>query len=550
MQRRMTKLINVKSTENLNIVIPFIKQQPEPITLTKRLEDATDASSPLYPLLDLNRQDQKAILKNNFNMNFYMHRIKKNRSVPSVPQTVLSQKRHKFHQSLQYILKKVLTNKTQRGGTRIKKGVTAKFIDACFSIVCTSDNPDEIRLYNYEKGVWETSELPLQRFIYELCYTLGASWSKNLETALIDQIKRRIKVYDAKEFNQIALTLENGAFNYSTFQIEPTSPLHLSTVKSYIKYDPYAQAPVFHKSLHEWFDDKDDIAFVQEWFGYVLSNTFKANAFLLVYSQGGEGKSTLFGLLEQLVGVANTTAIPLSNFNRDFGLEPLLNKKLNLATESSNTEFSTDKLKAITAGEKITINRKNLKEIETHVPVKLTFLMNELPVIKDKSHGLQRRIIILPMTKPIPKSFQNKSLSQQLHQELPGILNWAICGLKRLKQNDFNFTISKKMTNIKQKYFNKTSPMAEFIKNCLEPNFDNTNLSGNELMTAFKTWSEINNRNIIHLLSPIAFWREFNLEMQNLELNYTKTKSSGNTVVKGIKFKSDSSDDGDAKIIK
>ena len=176
--------------------------------------------------------------------------------------------------------------------------------------------------------------------------------------------------------------------------------------------------------------------------------------------------------------------------------------------------------------------------------------MNELPVIKDKSHGLQRRIIILPMTKPIPKSFQNKNLSQQLHQELPGILNWAICGLKRLKQNDFNFTISKRMTNIKQKYFNKTSPMAEFIKNCLEPNFDNTNLSGNELMTAFKTWSEMNNRNIIHLLSPIAFWREFNLEMQNLELNYTKTKSSGNTVVKGIKFKSDSSDDSDAKIIK
>ena len=99
---------------------------------------------------------------------------------------------------------------------------------------------------------------------------IGGELVENLETALIDQIKRRIKVYDAKEFNQIALTLENGAFNYSTFQIEPTSPLHLSTVKSYIKYDPYAQAPVFHKSLHEWFDDKDDIAFVQEWFGYVL----------------------------------------------------------------------------------------------------------------------------------------------------------------------------------------------------------------------------------------------------------------------------------------
>ena len=58
----------------------------------------------------------------------------------------------------------------------------------------------------------------------------------------------------------------------------------------------------------------------------MYSNSFKANAFLIVYSKGGEGKSTLFGLLEQLVGAANTTAIPLSN--KDFGLEPLLNKNL------------------------------------------------------------------------------------------------------------------------------------------------------------------------------------------------------------------------------
>ena len=58
--------------------------------------------------------------------------------------------------------------------------------------------------------------------------------------------------------------------------------------------------------------------------------------------------------------------------------------------------------------------------------------MNELPIIKDKSHGLQRRFIILPMIKPIPKSLQNKYLSQQLNQELPGILNWAINGLIRL----------------------------------------------------------------------------------------------------------------------
>ena len=56
---------------------------------------------------------------------------------------------------------------------------------------------------------------------------LGTSWSKNLETAILDQIKRRINVYYSDEFNKKALTLGNCAFNYNTFHLEPTSPSHL-----------------------------------------------------------------------------------------------------------------------------------------------------------------------------------------------------------------------------------------------------------------------------------------------------------------------------------
>lgn len=547
MQRRMINLINVKSTENLNIVNPFIKQQPDRTTLINKLEDATTASSPIYHLSDLNGQDQEWILRHTLNKTFYTYHANQSPDVPSISKTALSQKSCNFDQSLQNILKEFLSYETQKGETRIKKGRTAKFIDACFNIVSTSDDPNEVRIYNYEKGVWEITDLPLQRFIYELCHTLETSWSKNLETALLDQIKRRIKVYEPSEFNQEALTLENGAFNYNTLKIEPRSPLHLSTIKSHVKYNPKAKAPVFQQSLREWFDDNDDIAFVQEWFGYVLSKEFKANVFLLVYSQGGEGKSTLFGLLEHIVGIPNTTAISLSNFNQSFGLEPLLHKKLNLATESSNTEFSTDKLKAITAGEKITVNRKGLKEIETVISAKMTFLLNDLPVIKDKSSGLKRRLLILPMTKPIPLHLQNKNLPQQLEKELSGILNWALDGLRRLDQNDYQFTTSKSMNAIKQKYFNEVSPMMDFIRNCLDINSNNSNILGNELIATFKSWSEMHNYNVTHLLSPIAFWREFRVEMQNLGINYNKTKSSGKTVVKGIKFKSDSSDDSDIK---
>ncbi|MDN8759656.1 hypothetical protein Q0M59_14850, partial [Staphylococcus aureus] len=120
------------------------------------------------------------------------------------------------------------------------------------------------------------------------------------------------------------------------------------------------------------------------------------------------------------------------------------------------------------------------------------------------------------MTKPIPLSSQNKNLPQQLEKELSGILNWALDGLRRLDQNDYQFTTSKSMNVIKQKYFNEISPMMDFIRNCLDINSNNSNILGNELIATFKSWSEMHNYNVTHLLSPIAFWREFSVEMQKL----------------------------------
>lgn len=89
---RMIKVFKVKSWENLNIVAPFIKIQPDNNILTTKLEDATDASSPIYNLLNLNTQDQEWILRNNFNKPFYMEHISKNHNVPSISKTALAQK--------------------------------------------------------------------------------------------------------------------------------------------------------------------------------------------------------------------------------------------------------------------------------------------------------------------------------------------------------------------------------------------------------------------------------------------------------------------------
>jgi putative DNA primase/helicase len=123
--------------------------------------------------------------------------------------------------------------------------------------------------------------------------------------------------------------------------------------------------------------------------------------------------------------------VPLSNFNSEFGLEPLIGMKLNLATESDADAFKTGKLKALTAGEAISVNRKNKTEITMILPTKFVFLVNELPILSDSSLGFERRLIILPFNQTFTPDEQDKDLSKKLTAELQGILNWTIAGLQR-----------------------------------------------------------------------------------------------------------------------
>jgi putative DNA primase/helicase len=57
---------------------------------------------------------------------------------------------------------------------------------------------------------------------------------------------------------------------------------------------------------------------------------------------------------------------------------------------------------------------------------------NQLPNFSDKTIGLWRRMLFVPFDKTIPIDQQNPDLIDELVKELPGILNWAIAGLRNL----------------------------------------------------------------------------------------------------------------------
>lgn len=428
----------------------------------------------------------------------------------------------------------------ENGQIRFNKKSFAEYILKVFDLVINKKDPNTLLVYNKYKGFWEEAALPVNRLIIETAHFVGGdmqdSWNSYLEKTVTDILLRKTKLVKPQKFNLGYFPLENKTLDPKTGGMIEHSPKHLSTFGSSVTYDPSSKCPIFIQFLSEIFNDETTILFVQEWFGYVLSGAHKSNALLIGTGKGANGKSTLFDVLAQLAGIENVSSAPLSNFNSDFGLEPLIGMKLNLATEADTDAFKTGKLKALTAGEAISVNRKNKQEVTLVLPTKLAFLMNELPLLTDTSFGFERRLIILPFEKTFSPQEQDKNLPKKLKDELSGILNWSLEGLERLMQNDFQFTISTVMKESKTAYFGVGDPVRRFVEDCVIQKPSNT-LESKEVFHAYCIWMKQKNLPFKGTDSAQLFWRKFKQATDSQLIEFRKSKSNGKTLVRDIFIK-------------
>lgn len=431
-------------------------------------------------------------------------------------------------------------NISESGRVTFNKKKFAELVMEIYPLVVDRKDPETILVYNNEKGFWESAKQPLHRLIIEIAHAAGGNtedtWTTHLESSIVDILKRKVAFVESANFNKSHFPLGSLALNSTTGDLVPHAPSHLAAYGSPVHYNGAAECPVFEKFIGELFDDEDTVQFVQEWFGYALSCSHQANAFLIGIGAGANGKSTIFETLAQLLGVENVASAPLSNLNRDFGLEPLIGKKLNLATESDVEAFKTGKLKAITAGEEVSINRKNKMEITTKLPTKLVFLMNELPLLSDDSLGFERRLLILPFDRIFLPHEQDKELPKKLSNELEGILNWSLEGLRRLIANNYTFTISRPMQDAKELYVGVGNPIEKFVKECIISEPANV-MPAKELLNAYKNWMMLEKLPFKGTDNPQKYWKMFQEAMDHELISFVRGKSNGITVVRDIGLK-------------
>ncbi|UJW28823.1 phage/plasmid primase, P4 family [Saccharothrix sp. AJ9571] len=225
------------------------------------------------------------------------------------------------------------------------------------------------------------------------------------------------------------IAVNNGVFHYGREAQDVTvagKPFHLEP-KSLIPFDPalvflakchidYIDAPhspvITHPvdgtdwDIESWvreLSDDDGIPeLLWEIIGAIIRPHVSWGKTAWFYSeQGNNGKGTLCSLMRNLCGPRSHTSIPLSDFGKDFALEPLVRTSAIIVDENDVGTFidKAANLKAIVTNDVIQINRKYRMPIAYQFFGFMVQCLNEFPRVKDKSESFYRRQLFVPFCK-------------------------------------------------------------------------------------------------------------------------------------------------------
>jgi len=264
------------------------------------------------------------------------------------------------------------------------------------------------------------------------------------------------------------LPCATGSLHIPSGRMLPSTPALFNMNALDFDYDANAEPPEQWLKFHEqlWGDDVESVFLLQEWMGYCLVADTSQQKMLMLVGPRRSGKGTIGRILHRLVGAGNVVGPTMSGLAGNFGLQPLIGKSLAIVSDArftgENIGVVVERLLCISGEDRLTVDRKFLGSVTMKLPTRFTFLTNELPRLKDASGALAGRFLILRLT----HSFYGKedvTLTAKLMAELPGILLWAIEGLKRLRPRG-HFVQPESVLDAVRELEDLSSPVLAFVR--------------------------------------------------------------------------------------
>lgn len=259
------------------------------------------------------------------------------------------------------------------------------------------------------KGIYVSDKQAFYKQMHEYCFNISEKEVNETLALLKHEAKRVVRNSDK---NLIAVN--NGIFDYDTKQLLPFSPDYVFVSKSKVDYNPNATNIVIHNDddntdwdIESWmadlFDNNQALTHLMwQIVGAIIRPNVPWNKSAWFYANtGNNGKETLCEFMRQIAGKGTYASIPLSDFAKDFMLEPLLQASCIIVDENDVGEYidKAANLKAIITNDVIQMNRKFKMPVAFQFKGFMVQCLNELPRFKDKSESFYRRLLFVPFSK-------------------------------------------------------------------------------------------------------------------------------------------------------
>lgn len=237
-------------------------------------------------------------------------------------------------------------------------------------------------------------------------------------------------------------------------------------------------------------DDPMKILLLQEWIGYCLTSDTTMQKMMFFRGLSGSGKGTMIRVLHKLVGPGQAAATSFAGLAGEFGMAPLIGKMIctlaDVRTPRKGGEsHGLEILLNITGGDEVQINRKFKDHLESQqITARITMAGNSFIEITDYEGALMRRLNLIEFSRTFVDA-PDRHLDAKLAKEVPGIIVWALAGLKRLRKQG-HFTVPPSSIQALQEIRTDLSPLSSFIEECCERGGE---VGKAELFGAWSRWS-------------------------------------------------------------
>jgi len=366
------------------------------------------------------------------------------------------------------VYEEIFNNKGELTGTRLNHINLAELIYNEFNLhfLTTYDNQE---IYCYNQGIYEQKAEPLikdlsEQFLEDEC----KEHYKNEITGYIrDKNYQERTIFDSEKY---LINLENGIYDIKHSKFLEHDPEYYFLSKIPVNYNKNAKI----KKIKRFFKQvlkTDDIKRLQELFGYCLYRDYPIQKSFMFLGEGANGKSTVLNLLKSMLGNQNVSSVSLQELceNR-FAPANLYGKLANVYPDlPDKTLTKTGMFKILTGGDNISAEQKFKAYFNFVNHAKLIFSANKLPESKDDTDAYFRRWEFINF----PYAFYGKKCDAKILEkistdnELSGLFNWSLTGLRRLLKNGC-FTNSQNVDEMREQYQRLSSPVAAFVMDCIE----------------------------------------------------------------------------------